>query len=56
MNRGAQLGKIELQDVKRAIDIGKDVLPFVKSAVDRFGPALIDWGQQKVKQAADGLG
>ena len=56
MNRGAQLGKIELQDVKRAIDIGKDVLPFVKPAVDRFGPALIDWGQQKVKQAADGLG
>lgn len=24
--------------------------------MDRFGPALIDWGQQKVKQAADGLG
>ena len=56
MNRGAQLGKIKLQDVKRAIDIGKDVLPFVKPAVDRFGSALIDWGQQKVKQAADGLG
>ena len=56
VNRGAQLGKIKLQDVKRAIDIGKDVLPFVKPAVDRFGPALIDWGQQKVKQAADGLG
>ena len=31
MNRGAQLGKIKLQDVKRAIDIGKDVLPFFRT-------------------------
>lgn len=42
MNRGAQLGKIKLQDVKRAIDIGKDVLSFVEPAVDKYGPALID--------------
>ena len=56
MNRGTQLGKIKLQDVKRAIDIGKDVLPFVEPAVNKYGPALIDWGQQRGKQAADSLG
>lgn len=56
MNRGAQLGKIKLQDVKKAIDIGKDVLPFFEPALDKYGPALIDWGQQRGKQAADSLG
>lgn len=50
------MGKIKLQDVKRAIDIGKDVLPFVEPAVNKYGPALIDWGQQRGKQAADSLG
>lgn len=45
VNRGAQLGKIKLQDVKRAIDIGKDVRPFVEPAVNKYGPALIDWTQ-----------
>lgn len=47
MNRGTQLGKIKLQDVKKAIDIGKDVLPFVEPAVNKYGPALIDWGAAK---------
>lgn len=50
------MGKIKLQDVKKAIDIGKDVLPFVEPAVNKYGPALIDWGQQRGKQAADSLG
>ena len=52
MNRGTQLGKIKLQDVKKAIDIGKDVLPFVEPAVNKYGPALIDWGQQKSLEAS----
>lgn len=56
VNRGAQLGKIKLQDVKGAIDIGKDVLSFVKPAMDKHVPALIDWGQRRGKQAADNLG
>lgn len=38
------MGKIKLQDVKKAIDIGKDVLPLVEPAVSKYGPALIDWG------------
>ena len=42
MNRGAQLGKIKLQDIKKAIDIGKDVLPFVEPTVNKYVPALID--------------
>ena len=50
------MGKIKLQDVKKAIDIGKDVLPFFEPALDKYGPALIDWGQQRGKQAADSLG
>ena len=45
VNRGAELGKIKLQDVKRAIDIGKDVRPFVEPAVNKYGPTLIDWTQ-----------
>ena len=49
------MGKIKLQDVKRAIDIGKDVLPFVEPAVKKYGPALIYWGQQRGKQAAGSL-
>ena len=56
VNRGAQLGKIKLQDVKRAIDIGKDVRPFVEPAVNKYGPTLIDWTQQRGKQAVDSLG
>ena len=56
MNRGAQLGRIKLQDVKRAIDIGKDVLPFVEPAINKFGPILVNWGQQRGQEVADHLG
>lgn len=31
-------------------------MPFVEPAVNKYGPALIDWGQRRGKQAADSLG
>lgn len=47
--------KIKLQDVKRVIDIGKNVLPSAEPAMDKYGPALIDWRQRRGKQVANNL-
>lgn len=49
------MGKIKLQDIKRAIDSGKDVPPFVEPVINKYGSAFVDREQKKGKQAADGL-
>lgn len=49
------MGKIKLQDVKKAVDIGKDVLPFVEPVIDKYAPVVVGWRQKKGKQAADGI-
>ena len=48
--------KIKLQDVKNAVDLGKDLLPIVEPVFELYAPKVADQIQKKAKQVSDGAG
>lgn len=48
--------KIKLQDVKNAVDLGKDLLPIVAPVFELYAPKVADQIQKKAKQVSDGAG
>ena len=47
--------KITLQTVKTAVDLGKEVIPFVAPAIKEYVPPVADQAQKKAKQTVESL-
>lgn len=47
--------KITLQTVKAAVDLGKEVIPFVAPVIKEYVPPAADQAQKKAKQAVGNL-
>ena len=47
--------KIGLGDIKKAIDFGKEVLPYVEPTVKKYGPIVAEQISQKAGQAGNAL-
>ena len=47
--------KITLQTVKTAVDLGKEVIPFVAPATKEYVPPVADQAQKKAKQTVESL-
>ena len=47
---GNKKPKFNLQDLKKAADVGREVLPLVQPAVEKYGPAAAEQVKRKAKQ------
>lgn len=49
------MAKIKIQDVKRAVDIGKEVLPIIEPVIRKHGPEVADKVAKKAVEAGDAV-
>lgn len=51
----SHMAKIKLQDVKKAVDIGKEAMPLIKPIVEKHGPKVADQAEKMMHQAGSAV-